>query len=107
MTLGEPVLDASSPLEAQIQRVMRASRRAGLTHEPHHFGGHALLFQTTPEMDFVMWEDPRNTWGPLVDDLEVVQLPGNHRSLFDEPNVGTMADRVRERLEALRGGRDA
>lgn len=41
--------------------------------------------------------------GTLLGDFEIVEVPGNHFSIFDEPNVATLAERIDRTLSADAG----
>ena len=43
--------------------------------------------------------------GLTARDFEIVEVPGNHFSIFDEPNVATLADRIARTLSADAGTR--
>ena len=43
--------------------------------------------------------DPDGGWGAIVDDLEIVQLPGDHLAVPDEPAIGIVAKHITERME--------
>ncbi len=43
--------------------------------------------------------DPDGGWGRIVGDLEIVQLPGDHLAVPDEPAIGIVAKHIEERLE--------
>lgn len=43
--------------------------------------------------------DPDGGWGSIVSDLEIVQLPGDHLAVPDEPAIGIVAKHIEQRLE--------
>ena len=45
--------------------------------------------------------DPDGGWGPFVDDLEIVQCPGDHLAIVDEPAIGKVGKHLSGRLAAL------
>ena len=63
--------------------------------------GCALLLRTTPEIEFIDWEDPQNPWGHCLGTLEVIDLPGHHQNVFEQPSVRVLADRLSDYLRTL------
>ncbi|GAB3947089.1 polyketide synthase Pks13 [Corynebacterium tapiri] len=43
--------------------------------------------------------DPDGGWGAIVNDLEIVQLPGDHLAVPDEPAIGIVAKHIVQRIE--------
>lgn len=49
--------------------------------------------------------DPDGGWGVIVKDLEIVQLPGDHLAVPDEPAIGTVGKHMNDWIEEkTRGG---
>ncbi|ERS51107.1 MULTISPECIES: type I polyketide synthase [unclassified Corynebacterium] len=49
--------------------------------------------------------DPDGGWGAIVKDLEIVQLPGDHLAVPDEPAIGTVGKHMNDWIEEkIRGG---
>lgn len=49
--------------------------------------------------------DPDGGWGVIVKDLEIVQLPGDHLAVPDEPAIGTVGKHINDWIEEkIRGG---
>lgn len=44
---------------------------------------------------------PDGGWGGIVDDLEIVHLPGDHLGVPDEPAIGIVGARITEHLDTL------
>ena len=44
---------------------------------------------------------PDGGWGGIVDDLEIVQLAGDHLSVPDEPSIGIVGARIIEHLDEI------
>lgn len=44
---------------------------------------------------------PDGGWGGIVDDLEIIQLAGDHLSVPDEPSIGIVGAHIVEHLDAL------
>jgi thioesterase domain-containing protein/acyl carrier protein len=71
-----------------------------LAHRPGTYPGRVLLFRCR-QTSFSQYLDGTYGWGPLVQGgLEVVDLPGDHRSLFEEPIVSTLARELEARLRS-------
>ncbi|MAT84333.1 MAG: polyketide synthase, partial [Gammaproteobacteria bacterium] len=51
--------------------------------------------QVDDERNYVMAD---NGWGPFVDDLEIIEVPGNHDSMVLEPNVRVMVSEIRKAI---------
>lgn len=49
--------------------------------------------------------DPDGGWAAIVDDLEIVQLRGDHLAVVDEPEVGTVGKHLARRLAEIDAGR--
>ena len=45
--------------------------------------------------------DPDGGWAKIVDDLEIVQLRGDHLAVVDEPEVGTVGKHLARRLSEI------
>ena len=49
--------------------------------------------------------DPDGGWGVIVNDLDIVQLPGDHLAVPDEPAIGTVGKHMNDWIEEkIRGG---
>jgi thioesterase domain-containing protein len=68
---------------------------------PEAYEGFAVLLRTKDSNSY----HPGNAglWGKLVSRLDVVDVPGEHDSMFQEPNVSVIADTIASYLEG--GGR--
>ncbi|MGD7003487.1 polyketide synthase Pks13 [Corynebacterium halotolerans] len=47
--------------------------------------------------------DPDGGWSTIVDDLEIIQLPGDHLAVVDEPAIGTVGAHLARRIDGLAG----
>jgi acyl transferase domain-containing protein len=62
-----------------------------------HWDGPVTLFRATlrAERGYV----PRDIgWGPFVDGVQVIDVPGGHESMCMEPNVSVLADRLKRAI---------
>ena len=73
--------------------------------------GHALLFrpyqQNNDEWSRFLNVDEFNGWRPLVRSIEVVELPGGHSTMCQEPHVRVFAKRLDAVLDRIQQARDA
>ncbi|MFT3924998.1 MAG: beta-ketoacyl synthase N-terminal-like domain-containing protein [Myxococcales bacterium] len=88
-------------------RVEAAWSRAIQGYAPPNYPGDAVLFRVRTNRaagDFEYMRDEHNGWGGVIQGaLQVIEVPGNHASLLDEPHVRALAQRVRSSLDrALR-----
>lgn len=96
--------------------------RAIAVYETHPYDGRVALFR--PPLDRYwkvskgQWIDrgkeyvyEDNDWGRYVDDLEVIEVPGDHDSMVLEPSVRVLAERIkmsiREAEESVAGWPEA
>ena len=114
---GEYVADRMDEARRKIERMvwqLTSDRRDGsirntdnLVHpafhryDPEPYPGRMLLLQSSdwpqgPYFDF------RLGWEHLVQNLEFHWIPGDHPSMFTEPNVNLVAERLRATLEIVR-----
>jgi thioesterase domain-containing protein len=82
-----------------LDRVMNASLHAAATFVPQPYSGSALLFRAgtrSPEV----YDDGSSGWTPVVGGgITVVDVAGDHETLFVEPNVRAVASRIAAALE--------
>ncbi|WP_332866946.1 condensation domain-containing protein [Pannus brasiliensis] len=82
--------------------VMEANRRAKWAYNPQVYPDRVVLLRAKEPANFTKpylptaedWyiRDSRHGWGDLaVGGLEIYDVPGNHYSIFDSPNVSTLA----------------
>ncbi|MGV7637237.1 hypothetical protein PJI23_32980, partial [Mycobacterium kansasii] len=48
---------------------------------------------------------PDGGWGPVVEDLRIVKIGGDHLQLIDEPYIGKIATHMADELNRADGGR--
>jgi thioesterase domain-containing protein len=85
---------ARKPFEAKELLVLEARR-----YQPTPYTGKALLLRARDEV-----REPANRdlgWADLIGaGLEIVDIPGAHLTIFDEPNVSILASELNERLRS-------
>lgn len=72
-------------------QVREENWRAMQAFRPKVFSGQLTLFKAITASDKVEWDDDYG-WSPFAGKgLEIVQVPGRHLTLFEAPNVETLA----------------
>jgi len=66
---------------------------AALKYRPSPFACRVLFLQPRLRPSDPYW-DLSISWKQLNSDLDVFDVPGDHTSMFEEPNVGVMAERI-------------
>ncbi|RKG47808.1 alpha/beta fold hydrolase, partial [Corallococcus sp. AB011P] len=97
------ILDAQSG-PAQLRALFNVFRANLFAHEkyaPQPYDGTALLLSASDAVPDV----PRHRgWEPLVrGGLEVHDVPGSHHALMQDPNLGSIIERLREALARVSG----
>ncbi|KOU34160.1 peptide synthetase [Streptomyces sp. WM6378] len=112
------VLPAGSS-RATVRRLFemfRAHWQAILTYQPEPVDGDVVLLRATSELPEILQPmhgaaqslhtDPTNGWGDLTTGrLQVVDVPGDHLVLLEEPHVNVVAEKVAEAMTAGQPGR--
>jgi thioesterase domain-containing protein len=95
------------PLPERLQNVRQACLLAQRAYVPHLYHGQPLLFVVS-EREELIDPDPQFGWGELATDgVAVYEVPGDHKTMWREPNVQKLAATLnrclaeaRERLAA-------
>jgi amino acid adenylation domain-containing protein len=95
------------PLPERLRNVRQACELAQRAYVPRLYHGRPLLF-VVREREALIDPDPQFGWGDLATDgVAVYEVPGDHKSMWREPNVQTLAATLnrclaeaRERLAA-------
>jgi len=93
-----------SSLSRALQAVLEANRQALAGYVPRVYPGRITLFlgNEAPERFFY---DSRFAWSEIAaDGLDVRVVPGSHETLFSEPHVRVVAERLRISLQKVREG---
>jgi thioesterase domain-containing protein len=83
--------------------VEHAWEAAAAAYQPQPYPGEAVLFRVRAnralgELEFN--DDEQNGWGSVVlGGIEVIDVPGTHTSLVEEPHVRTLAQSLRTVLD--------
>ncbi len=83
----------------QVQ-LREASTDALLAYRARPYSGTVLLFHSDSASDKFAYTDDYN-WSELVPNLIIDRVPGPHLEIFDEANVGIMAEKLSHRLKEL------
>lgn len=96
------------------QRTSWLDNRAIQTAQLKEYGGHVTLYMADKYHDDAIalepahgTREPHGGWGPVVKDLEIVQIGGDHLAIVDEPYIGRVAAHMTKKLdeiESLRTG---
>jgi thioesterase domain-containing protein len=82
---------------------MKAQIKASQTYLPHAFSGNIFLFSTGPD-PILFPRDPTRGWDSCTTGkVTVIPVPGNHSTLFNEPNLTVLGLRVNESLIPVDG----
>lgn len=89
--------------------IQMAFLRSLAAYSGHKYGGRVLLLRPPLNVSYTL-RDGRllnsersllredNGWRPFVDDLKIVEVPGDHDSMILEPNVRVLANYLRQEL---------
>lgn len=83
------------PLARAMREVLKANRKAMATYAPKSYDGPMVLFLSNESPDRCFY-DRRLGWSDVAaEGLEVHVVPGNHETLFAEPHVQMVAERLK------------
>jgi amino acid adenylation domain-containing protein len=88
----------SRPLPAALQNVQQANYRALRDYVPRQYPGGVVLFRATGEPEEFTREKERG-WRSLAAAVEVIDVPGDHITMVDEPHAATLAAELRNALD--------
>ncbi|MDJ0515625.1 MAG: AMP-binding protein [Trichodesmium sp. MO_231.B1] len=85
------------------QIVQRANKQAGRKYVPQVYPGKVALFRAIHKSAPEGWQvDPQMGWGNLASgELEVYEVPGGHSTIFREPHVQVLAEKLRVAVNNL------
>ncbi len=90
------------------QRTSWLDNRAIQTAELKPYGGHVTLYFADKYHDDAIALEPayatredHGGWGPVVKDLEIVEIGGDHLAIVDEPYIGRIASHMTKKLEEI------
>jgi amino acid adenylation domain-containing protein len=73
---------------------------AHLNYRPAPYQGSVLYLQSAHRPQSTLWNSAAS-WQGLVEGLEVFESPGDHTSIFQEPNVRVTARRLQDALDRI------
>ena len=81
-----------------MKNTFYVSRAAAMNYRAKPWPGRVTVFRASIQRDTRL---PRDLgWTPLAEGgVEVCDLPGDHDSIFQEPNIQIFAEQLRARLE--------
>lgn len=78
---------------------MKTQLKASHAYLPRKYNGDIFLFSTGPD-PILFPRDETRGWGSCTTGkVTVIPVPGNHSTVFDEPNLGVLAKRFDESLK--------
>jgi thioesterase domain-containing protein len=82
----------------RLEAIAEAHTRAQRTYTPQPYRGRILLVRAQKQ-PFGRRPGPALGWGKLLEgDLELQQMPGEHRTVLEEPNVQVLAQLLKASL---------
>jgi thioesterase domain-containing protein len=79
--------------------VFKANLNALASYRPQRGGGKLVLFRAA-EQSLDHLKDSMMGWDSLVDDVEVIDVPGDHYSMLREPHSRVVAQELLTRLNS-------
>jgi thioesterase domain-containing protein len=73
-----------------LKKVMRTNAQAAEHYRLRPYTGKAFLLRAGDS--WVVKDDPYAKWSELVDELETIEIGGAHMDILREPQVGTLAE---------------
>ncbi|MER6104112.1 amino acid adenylation domain-containing protein [Streptomyces sp. NPDC001832] len=100
----------------RLFEMFRAHWQAILTYRPEPVDGNVVLLRATSELPEILQPmhgaaqslhtDPTNGWGDLTTGgLQVVDVPGDHLVLLEEPHVNVVAEKVAQVMTTVQPAR--
>ena len=91
---------ADTSLQHQICQTLIENIHAMVDYRPKSYQGRTLL--VLGEQPIARTKgDPVSEWESVCEDLSVLQVPGSHLTLLQEPHVKTLARQLGQALESL------
>ena len=86
-------LRAGAAVIGQPLEVSRVLPLCVQNYDPQPYDGPTLLFQRA-DRPTGRYRDSQYGWGKLVNKLQICEVPGDHMTMFSDPNVQVMGDRL-------------
>jgi thioesterase domain-containing protein len=81
---------------------MKVQLNASHMYLPHTFKGDLVLFSTGPDPILFPGDITRGWGSRITGKCVVIAVPGNHSTLFDDPYLSVLIEKIREVLGAYR-----
>ena len=81
--------------------LVRIQMRALQKYQPRTFSGDLTLFSTGPDAEFYPGDLTRGWNSCITGKTRVVEIPGNHETLFFEPFGHVVAQKIEESLKRV------
>ncbi|MBM0744240.1 amino acid adenylation domain-containing protein [Phormidium sp. CLA17] len=82
---------------APMLRIVYANSQAAYRYVPQPYPNQITLFKAAEQSDAI-GQDLTLGWDALAQNIQLHQVPGNHLSLLKQPNVQTLAEKLRHCL---------
>ncbi|MDA2920403.1 SDR family NAD(P)-dependent oxidoreductase [Desulfobacterota bacterium AH_259_B03_O07] len=90
--------DGELDMIRHLWEIFSVNMRALLDYVPQSYNNHITLFKVSEQVSYENI-DPTLGWGKLTSQgVDVHVIPGNHFSMLREPNVGVLAERLKDCL---------
>ena len=83
-----------------VQELYQALIVSHFSYNPAPYPGRVLYLQSAERPQSELW-DTAGSWQDLIDEMEVFDAPGDHTSIFQEPNVRVTAQRLQQALDRI------
>jgi thioesterase domain-containing protein/acyl carrier protein len=93
------------PAETETE-ALHIMNLAGASYEAGTIEAPVLLVQRSSGF-LTDWGDPTCGWGRHAANLEIVHVPGDHVTMFEDPNVSVLAAILKDRLQKAQEGQAA
>jgi acetoacetyl-CoA synthetase len=91
--LDDPALDLSDTVRARNRQLYEIGAREFAAYQPRHYSGTLSIFRTAHS------SDPLLFWRRAADRVDVCNIAGRHGTIMDDPNVTSLAARLRLYLD--------
>jgi thioesterase domain-containing protein len=91
------------PLELRDALVTQAFDRAATAYVPKRYEGAVTLFRARTIAPMFAHVGPTLGWGDLIPKLEIIEVPGDHRTLMVEPNVQFLISHLKALIATASG----
>jgi pyochelin synthetase len=90
--------EADEELATRIMHLFVANMMAVMNYRPRPFDGTVTLFQAAEAIVKPRFA-PGREWGRSLTDLEIIEVPGSHLTMVQDPHVKALAQQLRRSLD--------